>query len=369
MASRVARTGQHDAVLASERLRQRRRNRALQRSRRAANPTQYLLSPRQQRRADRRAAAGLAPVQVTVPGGSRQANTAGVPTGAYRRDDLSNTYRRLRGQAAVDGAAHTAAGRTRARTFAAAVVAVHGPDLTVEDSDIRAWARHWGRGIHAFTPGMLLQALRHETTAVTLHRHNRHPGTGLVRAGTRHTAWTQHCLCGRREPKSLGQRRHECPACGLTGDRDLVAALIGAHTVFTDTAQPSSARIDWAAAHQTLDRYGVQAIRQGLQGALTESTGTHRPDRHHTGARPRRPQRSLLPTSPTGRTRRCQRARRTTGMSHDPTPPGTGSWPVPSTTPDETRTAPAAGTTPERRDAHPGLLTKPDTKPDLFNRP
>ncbi|MEV6929092.1 hypothetical protein AB0M46_32005 [Dactylosporangium sp. NPDC051485] len=176
-ASRVARTGDHDAVLVEERLRQRRRNRALDRSRRAANPGQYRLSPRQQRRADRRRAVGLPPVQVTVPGGPRVANTVGIPVRAYRHDIASSTYRRLRGRVVADGAARTKAGHTRARITAAALVAVHGAGLVVEDADIRVWARRWGRGIHAFTPGMLLTALRRETTAVVAHT-GRGPGPG-----------------------------------------------------------------------------------------------------------------------------------------------------------------------------------------------
>ncbi|WP_204006457.1 zinc ribbon domain-containing protein [Virgisporangium aurantiacum] len=368
MASRVACARQPDEALTVERLRQRRRNRALQRSRRASNPTQYRLSKRQQRRADRRHAAGLAAVQVMVPGGPRLVDTAGVPVRAYRRDDLSNTYRSLRGRVAVNGAARTAAGRTRARTTAAALVAVHGPDLTVEDSDIRNWARRWGRRLHIFTPGMLLNALKHETEAVTALRRQHldrahttpnstadagmHIRVGLVRAGTWHTAWSQHCLCGRRTPKHLRERRHHCPECGLAGDRDLVAALIGAHTTLTDPARPDTARVDWTAARITLDHYGVatinRALDEGLQGALTESTGTHRPDRHRTGARPRRPQRSTAPPAtlagedgggvlgelPVRATHPCHSA------------PGCG--PVHPTTPDETRPA-KARTTPERR--------------------
>ncbi|MEV8511299.1 hypothetical protein [Dactylosporangium sp. NPDC051484] len=358
-ATRVARTGTDDARLAAERLRQRRRNRALQRSRRATNPTQYRLSPRQARRAERRAAAGLAPVQVVVPGGPRQANTAGIPVQAYRRDMLSGTYRRLRGRAAADGAARTQAGRTRARTIAATLVATHGANLVVEDCDLRSWARRWGRGIHAFTPGMLITALQHETRQVAALGH----GSGLVRAGTRYTAWTQHCLCGTRVPKHLRQRRHHCPDCGLTGDRDLVAALLGAHTVLADPNVPGTARIDWPAAQTTLDTVGVEAINQGLQGALSESTGNPRPTRHPHGARPRRPQRSTSHPRPHGRGGWCRRARRTTGTSRHQATHG-NRRPVPPTTPDEPRTTPPCATTPERRGAHPGLRHDPGTTPE-----
>ncbi|HTJ36421.1 MAG TPA: hypothetical protein VL738_24655 [Dactylosporangium sp.] len=365
--SRVARTGEQNQALAAQRLRQRRRSRALQRSRRATNAAQYRLSKRQQRRADRRRKAGLSAVQDGVPGGPRVATAAGIPVQAYRRDALSNRYRRLRGRAAADGAARTQAGKTRARQVAAGLVAMHGSSLIVEDSDLSVWARRWGRGIHAFTPGMLVTALQHETTAVAavaVAAGGGRVGLALARAGTRHTAWTQHCLCGTRVPKPLAQRRHHCPTCGLTGDRDLVAALLGAHTVLHHQARPGSARIDWAGAQHTLDTYGVEAINNGLQGALTESTG-HRPNPHPRSGGTRRPQRS---TSPTGR---CRRARRTAGMNPPPaTRHGGGGGPVPPTTPDETQPAtPLVGTTPERRGAHPGLSTKTGTTPALENRP
>jgi hypothetical protein len=345
-ATRVAKTGTDVDRLAAERLRQRRRNRALQRSRRSSNPTQYQPSTRQQQRADRRAAAGLPAVQVSTPAGPRIANTAGMPVHAYRHDQLSNRYRRLRADAAAAGEARTQAGRTRARNVAADLVAVHGTDLVVEAGDLRVWARRWGHGMYAFTPGMLLAALDHETAKVTALTASDGAGGaggatggGLVRAGTRHTAWTQHCLCGTRVPKQLRHRRHACTACGITGDRDLVAALIGAHTVLTQPGVPASARIDWTHASSTHCRLGVDTINQGLQGALTESTGHHRP--HPNGASGRRPQRSTHhPTRDSG----CRRARRTTGK-------------VPPTTPDETphRTTCGNGTVPERRDAHPGL--------------
>ncbi len=273
LANHIAKTGPDLDRLAAERLRQRRRQRALERSRRTSNPTQYRLSLRQQRRADRRHAAGLPPVTVTTPGGPRVANAAGIPQQGYRRDSLSRGYRRLRARAVVDGAARTRAGHTRARHAAADIVAAHGADLMVEDVDLRTWARRWGRGIHAFTPGMLLHAIEREAAKVAALS----GGPGLRRVGTRHTAWTQHCLCRTRVGKQLRHRRHTCPACGLTGDRDLVAALIGAHTVLAEPGVPGSARVDWDAAAHTLATFGVAAISHGLQGARTESTGHHRP--------------------------------------------------------------------------------------------
>jgi hypothetical protein len=351
-ATRVTRDADEKARLVAEQVKQRRRQRALERSRRSTNPGRYELSSRQRRRAARRAAAGLPPVQVATPRGPRVVNVAGVPAQAYRKDTLSATYRRLRGQATQAGEARTRARRDRARTVAAELVAVHGTDLVVEDCNLTAWARLWGRGIHAFTPGMLVTALTHETAEVA----KISDGPALVRAGTRRTAWSQHCVCGIRVTKTLADRVHTCPHCGLTGDRDLISALVGAHTVFGDRADPATARIYWSAAHHTLDIIGVETLSNGLQGARSESTG-NRPTRQTSGGL-RRPRRHPDP--------RRWRARRSAGTSRQPIPGGTCRL-VPSTTPNETfRAAPSPDTTTlERRGTHPGLRSKPGRPPDL----
>ena len=37
---------------------------------------------------------------------------------------------------------------------------------------------------------------------------------------------SQECVCGASVPKKLSQRVHRCPVCGLTGDRDVVSAVV-----------------------------------------------------------------------------------------------------------------------------------------------
>ncbi|WP_106398480.1 hypothetical protein [Actinocorallia populi] len=71
----------------------RRRARALERSRRAANKARYELSRRQRRRQQRRQAAGLPERHVDLPKGPRLANAAGRPLVSYRRDRLTGAYR------------------------------------------------------------------------------------------------------------------------------------------------------------------------------------------------------------------------------------------------------------------------------------
>jgi hypothetical protein len=43
---------------------------------------------------------------------------------------------------------------------------------------------------------------------------------------------SQTCLCGAAAPKALSERQHNCPACGLSGPRDQVSAIICQHETF-----------------------------------------------------------------------------------------------------------------------------------------
>lgn len=51
-----------------------------------------------------------------------------------------------------------------------------------------------------------------------------HAGRVLVKVDPRGTS--QHCLCGAHVPKTLRQRWHECPECGLSAARDHVSAQL-----------------------------------------------------------------------------------------------------------------------------------------------
>ena len=101
------------------------------------NRAQYQLSRRQDKRARRRAAAGLPPVDV-IPMGWRNARSDGVPLQSYRRDQLSASCRRGRAAQPGDAAAAAQARRDRARQVAANLVATHGYQLIVEDVPMHA---------------------------------------------------------------------------------------------------------------------------------------------------------------------------------------------------------------------------------------
>ena len=244
--------------------RARARQRALDRSRRNTNPTQYSLgapgSPGSCRTANR-----LPPKQITNPSGPRHARADGAPLRAYRHDTLSRGYHRTRVDHAADARASSQAKRARAHQAAARVVATHGHSITVEDCTISTWARLWGKRIALFSPGMLMTALAAECAAT---------GGTLHKAGTQSTAMSQHCLCGTRVPKTLAQRTHECPACGLRADRDIVSAMLACCVQLADPNDPRTARVDYRLAHALKAGFASQQEREG-------SVNRHQPPASH----------------------------------------------------------------------------------------
>ena len=249
--------------------RERRRQREMERSRRAMNRAQYQLSKRQAKRARRLAEAGRPPVDV-IPMGPRIARVDGVPLQSFRKDVVSKRYRGLRAARVAEAASSAQARRDRARIHAAAIVTEHGYRVVTEDVRLTSWARSWGRALAAFSPGLLVAAVEREARAVAALAH----GEGGVIRATTQTALSQHCPCGERVSKRLSDRVHRCGRCELVGDRDAVSAVLAAFVVLRDDADPSSARVDYAAASAALP-----AIRRALnpysgwQDTLSESTG------------------------------------------------------------------------------------------------
>ena len=274
--TRVARdAGEIEAALARAK-KERRRARSLERSRRAANPEQYELSTRQESRARKRAEFGLAPVPV-IPKGPRKSRSNGKPLQAFRKDRLSEQYRKERAAQAAEAAATTRRKKDHARKLAGALTLKHGFRALIEDGSLAGWARSWGRALSAFSPGMFVAAFEQESAAI-----GRMAGVtaGLRRASPRTTALSQHCLCGRRAPKHLGERLHRCLGCGLEADRDAMSALLATVVRFGDPLIPSSAYLDGARAmalatpevRSTLAKTLTFTSTKGRQDAPTEST-------------------------------------------------------------------------------------------------
>ena len=230
------------------------RQKALDRSRRNTNAAHYAPSVRQHNRAQRRAAQGLPAKAIANPGGARHARVDGVPLRAYRHDALSQRYQRTRADHRAQARRSSQAKHARATAIAAAIVATHGNTVTIEDCRISTWARLWGKRIALFSPGMLVAALATECTA---------SGGQFYRAGTRSTAMSQHCLCGQRVPKTLSQRIHHCPHCGLRADRDTISAALAACVMLADPDDPRTARVDYRLAHALRDGLASQQEWEG----------------------------------------------------------------------------------------------------------
>jgi hypothetical protein len=250
----IACTDEQQETAARAANRTRARQKALDRSRRNANPDQYGPSARQHARAARRAECGLTARQLANPGGPRHCRADGVPLRAYRHDRLSVCYQRTRAEHVAEVRAASRAKHARAGEVAARVVATHGSTITVEDCSISAWARLWGKRIALFSPGMLVAALKRECKAT---------GGMLSRAGTRTTALSQHCLCGARTPKTLAQRTHDCPYCGLRADRDITSAMLAACVTLADPGDPGTARVDYRLARALRTRLASQQEWEG----------------------------------------------------------------------------------------------------------
>jgi hypothetical protein len=277
----------------------------LDRSRRNTNAGQYGPSARQHTRAQRRAAEGLSAKQIANPGGTRHARVDGVPLRAYRHDELSQRYQRTRCDHAAESRRTSQAKVARANQVAAAIVAAHGNTVTVEDCRVSTWARLWGRRIALFSPGMLVAALAAECQA---------SAGQFFRAGTRSTEMSQHCLCGRRVPKTLAQRVHHCPHCGLRADRDIVSAVLAACVTLADADDPRTARVDYRLAHALRDGLASQQEWEGSvnrhQPPPSPDDGPARTGSHHPVVAPAE---RAAPGTPPNRPR-PQRGRRGTSQ-------------------------------------------------------
>lgn len=145
-------------------------------------------------------------------------------------------------------------------------MATHGYQLVVEDTSIATWSAAWGRALAALSPGTLLAAIEREARpAASLARGVASPGTGLTRAATWTTALSQHCPCGARVPKTIGDRMHVCTACGLRGNRDAISAILASFVVVADPGVPASARVDYDASSGAIDEIS-RALRNAYQG-------------------------------------------------------------------------------------------------------
>jgi hypothetical protein len=291
---------------------ERRRNKSADRSRRAANPEKY--KP-----------------------GKRQVAGAAVPTGArrkehrktFRTDVITPDYIGNR-KAVAETKRSAAAERTRrANEVAKAAVLTHGWSWTAEVVAPYAWARTWGSSVGRFAPAALQAAITREAV---------NAGGGVRLVSTFTTALSQTCPCGHRVPKTLGDRVHACPACGLSAQRDVTSALGGTCT----TGWGSEARLDAELGRKVIDslRTPAPAASTSTTSTTSSTSSTSTDRRQDAGA-----------SAPTETVYLRHRSTRILGLGHAET---TGSQPLTPTP--ARRSAPVSGdvvkqlpTRPERR--------------------
>lgn len=88
--------------------------------------------------------------------------------------------------------------------------------IAVEDLNVRGLAAGMlAKSVHDAAWSSFIEKLTYKAE---------HAGRTLVKVDPRGTS--QHCTCGAHVPKTLSQRWHQCPECGLSADRDHVAAQL-----------------------------------------------------------------------------------------------------------------------------------------------
>ena len=88
--------------------------------------------------------------------------------------------------------------------------------IAVEDLNVRGLSRsNLAKSVHDAGWGSFLDKVAYKAESA---------GRELLRVNPRGTSQT--CLCGHRVPKTLAQRHHLCPACGLSAARDHVSAQL-----------------------------------------------------------------------------------------------------------------------------------------------
>jgi len=103
--------------------------------------------------------------------------------------------------------------------------------IAVEDLNVKGLAGGMlAKSVHDAGWNSFLQMLSYKAECA---------GRKLVKVNPRGTSQT--CTCGARVPKTLANRWHACPACGLSAGRDVVSAQVIIQKAGT---RPSSANVE-----------------------------------------------------------------------------------------------------------------------------
>lgn len=92
-----------------------------------------------------------------------------------------------------------------------------GRIIKAEAISVKGWQKTWGRQIAKRAPAGCMDRIARKAESA---------GGYLVTFSTRSTALSQTCICGQVAKKTLKQRVHLCPRCGLQMHRDLLSAYL-----------------------------------------------------------------------------------------------------------------------------------------------
>ena len=156
------------------------------------------------------------------------------------------------------------------------------------------WQRKFGRSVRHRAPGMLENRLLRKAESAG--------GEGVL-IPTRPTRLSQVCHCGTEVPKTLGDRVHACPNCGIVCDRDLYSAFL-ASCVEEETLDAGRAEKLWP---------GVDALLRAASSRWSEQA-RGRQKSFHGHVRQGDARQSLSPVA----------ARTNVGEAHDGVVPSKG---------------------------------------------
>jgi putative transposase len=132
-----------------------------------------------------------------------------------RRTNRRSNRRRKAVVALQKAYAHMRNQRSDFQHKVARMLVNHYGVIAVEKLNIKGMYSNLSKSVNDAAWGMFLNKLAYKAESA---------GRELVRVNPRGTSQT--CLCGERVPKTLKQRWHSCPACGLEGKRDYISAQL-----------------------------------------------------------------------------------------------------------------------------------------------
>ena len=132
-----------------------------------------------------------------------------------------------------------------------------GDDIRHEKVSIKGWQKRYGKSIGRKAPGSFQSKVDRKAESA---------GGKTSEVSTYKTKLSQTCQCGHVEKKSLSERWHRCPSCGIVMQRDLYTGYL-LHHVEDNILNADQAAKHWSGMETILqaaleDTY-QRAIREG----------------------------------------------------------------------------------------------------------